>query len=91
MDRRWVKSITWQVQDEPNIFVMPVILLDLCNEKRSPAKVRGCDYHEIEQQISCLASICHSCDSMVIVKQMKVIVPEFVSKNSVYEILDKKQ
>ena len=55
------------------------------------AKVRQCDYSEVDQQISCLASICHSCDSMAIVKQMKVMVPEFVSKNSVYEILDKKQ
>ena len=50
MDRRWVKSITWQVQDEPNIFVMPVILLDLCNEKRSPAEVRGCDILNSERR-----------------------------------------
>lgn len=50
MDRSWVKSITWQVQDEPNIFVMPVILLDLCDEKRSLAKVRGCDILNSERR-----------------------------------------
>lgn len=52
------------------------------------AKVREYDYNEIKSVISDLISSIDSGDTFCIVRQMKLIVPEFKSKNSVYEEID---
>ena len=57
------------------------------HEKIMIAKVREYDFEVIKQEIALLLSQLDD-DPMEIVKQMKLIVPEFLSKNSVYETLD---
>ena len=52
------------------------------------AKVREYDYHCICKKIDDLYTICEHYDKMATVKKMKQIVPEFKSKNSIYEELD---
>lgn len=52
------------------------------------AKVREYDYAQVERDIEDLIKISFSYDPMAIVKKMKEIVPEFVSNNSVYSVLD---
>ena len=52
------------------------------------ATVREYDYNEACKQLDELFNICESYDDMAIVKQMKIIVPEYISKNSKYEVLD---
>lgn len=59
------------------------------HEKVRIAKVQEYDYDVVNQQIEQLLQISHTYDSMQIVKMMKSIVPEYVSNNSVYSILDK--
>ncbi len=54
------------------------------------AKVRIYDYKEINDKIDSLLSIVKEYDNYKIVAKMKEIVPEFISSNSVYETLDKK-
>jgi len=51
------------------------------------AKVRTCQYDAILPEIEQLIELCND-HNFEIVKQMKVIVPEFQSKNSEFEILD---
>ncbi|MBR4838122.1 MAG: polysaccharide biosynthesis protein [Bacteroidales bacterium] len=53
------------------------------------AKVREYTQEEVDKEISKLLEILPTCNDFDIVKQMKVIVPEFKSNNSVYQILDK--
>ncbi|MBP5642831.1 MAG: polysaccharide biosynthesis protein [Bacteroidales bacterium] len=53
------------------------------------AKVREYTEEEVNAEIGKLLEILPSCNDFDIVKQMKVIVPEFKSNNSVYQILDK--
>ena len=53
------------------------------------AKVREYTEAEVDNEISKLLEILPTCNDFDIVKQMKVIVPEFKSNNSVYQILDK--
>jgi len=54
------------------------------------ASVRELGYSEVCSQIDRLVEITKSgYDDMSIVKQMKVLVPEFKSKHSKYEVLDK--
>ena len=53
------------------------------------AQVREYDYAQVERDIEELIQIANSYDPMAIVKKMKEIVPEFVSNNSVYSVLDK--
>nr|WP_315088945.1 nucleoside-diphosphate sugar epimerase/dehydratase [uncultured Prevotella sp.] len=53
------------------------------------AKVREYDFKEVEAQINSLISLSHTYDDMAIVEKMKEIVPEYVSNNSKYSILDK--
>ena len=53
------------------------------------AKVREYTEEEVNKEIGKLLEILPSCNDFDIVKQMKVIVPEFKSNNSVYQILDK--
>lgn len=50
-------------------------------------KVRTYDYQEAKEQIDALIAT-HPEDAYAIVRKMKEIVPEFVSNNSVYEVLD---
>lgn len=58
------------------------------NPKIRIAKVREYDYHQIEQNIQQLLEISKTYDDLEIVRKMKQIVPEFKSRNSVYEKLD---
>ena len=53
------------------------------------AKVREYTQEEVDKEISKLLDILPTCQDFDIVKQMKVIVPEFKSNNSVFQILDK--
>ena len=59
------------------------------HEKIRIAKVREYDFKEVEAQINSLISLSHTYDDMVIVEKMKEIVPEYVSNNSKYSVLDK--
>ena len=60
------------------------------HEKIMIATVREYDYDEIKERIQHLIDISYSYDQMQIVAAMKAIVPEFISKNSCFEALDKK-
>ena len=52
------------------------------------AKVREYDYQEVAEQIEALIQLAKTGKVFPTVKLMKQIVPEFKSKNSVYEELD---
>ncbi|MBQ8968413.1 MAG: polysaccharide biosynthesis protein [Bacteroidaceae bacterium] len=60
------------------------------HEKIRIASVREYDFDEISRDIDQLIETARTYDDMTIVKAMKLIVPEFKSNNSKYEILDKK-
>lgn len=60
------------------------------HEKIMIATVREYDYDEVKKRIERLIEISYGYDQMSIVAAMKDIVPEFVSKNSCFEELDKK-
>lgn len=60
------------------------------HEKIRIAKVREYDYSEVSKQIDSLIALSHTYDDMAIVENMKEIVPEYVSNNSKYSVLDKK-
>jgi FlaA1/EpsC-like NDP-sugar epimerase len=53
------------------------------------AKVREYKFEEVSHQISDLLQLVVGKNNMKIVNQMKNIIPEFISQNSVYEQLDK--
>jgi len=53
------------------------------------AKVRQYDYNEVMQHLDRLLANVHSCSSHDIVAEMKRIVPEYVSNNSVWQEVDK--
>jgi FlaA1/EpsC-like NDP-sugar epimerase len=55
------------------------------------ANVLEYDYDEIKRRIEQLIEISYTYDQIKIVKAMKDIVPEFISKNSCFEELDKKE
>ena len=55
------------------------------------AMVRNYEYEEAERDIEDLCQIAAQYDDMATVKKMKDIVPEYVSKHSRYEVLDKKE
>lgn len=55
------------------------------------AMVRNYEYEEAERDIEELCQIAAQYDDMATVKKMKDIVPEYVSKHSRYEVLDKKE
>lgn len=59
------------------------------HEKIRIAKVREYDFKEVEAQINSFISLSHTYDDMAIVEKMKEIVPEYVSNNSKYSVLDK--
>jgi FlaA1/EpsC-like NDP-sugar epimerase len=54
------------------------------------AKVKEYDFSVIEKEISDLIILFDRQNNELLVKKMKQIVPEFISRNSVYEELDKK-
>jgi len=58
------------------------------HEKISIARVVSHDYVDASMAIDKLLELNKESDNMAVVKQMKAIVPEFVSKNSPYEELD---
>ena len=60
------------------------------NEKIMIADVREYDYDEVKVKIHELEEIAATYDQMKIVEKMKEIVPEYVSKNSIFEQLDHK-
>ncbi len=59
------------------------------NEKIMHAIVRKYEAAEVDDMIAKLHDELETCDPMKIVAQMKVIVPEFKSNNSVFSTLDK--
>ena len=59
------------------------------HEKIRIATVREYDYDEVSKEIDDLIDIAKKYDKMETVRKMKEIVPEYISKNSEYEILDK--
>ncbi|MFD2872513.1 polysaccharide biosynthesis protein [Mucilaginibacter ximonensis] len=58
------------------------------NEKINIAKVITYPYQEVTNNIKALLEISDQDDEVAIVNKMKEIVPEFISKNSKYELLD---
>jgi FlaA1/EpsC-like NDP-sugar epimerase len=60
------------------------------HEKIRIAQVREYDYEEVCREVDDLVAISMRYDDMATVKKMKDIVPEYKSKNSVYEQLDEK-
>ena len=61
------------------------------HDKIRIAKVREYDYDTVAKQIQELVEVAHTFDPMAVARKMKEIVPEFVSNNSVYSVLDKKK
>jgi FlaA1/EpsC-like NDP-sugar epimerase len=59
------------------------------HEKIRIAEVREYDYEVVSRQVEELIEISKNYDDMATVKKMKEIVPEYISKNSKYEKLDK--
>ena len=59
------------------------------NEKIMHAVVRQYESSEVDAMIATLHDKLETCDAMTIVAQMKAIVPEFKSNNSVFSVLDK--
>lgn len=59
------------------------------HDKIRIAKVSKYNYEDINQQIEELVKISYDYKSMDIVRKMKEIVPEYVSNNSEYSVLDK--
>ena len=59
------------------------------NEKIMHAVVRKYEAPEVDGMLAKLHDELETCDSMKIVAQMKVIVPEFKSNNSIFSKLDK--
>lgn len=55
------------------------------------AKVRRYTQEEVDVEVNKLIELISTCDNFKIVAQMKNIVPEFISNNSIYSSLDKKE
>ena len=60
------------------------------HDKIMIANVRQYDYETVKEMITELVNTTQSYDSMKIVGLMKELVPEFISKNSLFEELDHK-
>lgn len=58
------------------------------HEKILRAKVREYNFSEISEKIDLLFKMAEVGDDLQVVRQMKLIVPEFVSDNSIYQALD---
>ena len=59
------------------------------HEKIMIATVREYDYDEVKERIAKLIEASYTYNQMQIVSAMKDLVPEFISKNSCFEVLDK--
>ena len=59
------------------------------NKQIYRAQVREYNYHTVDKDIDTLTDLAIHVKKMETVREMKRIVPEFKSKNSVYEVLDK--
>ena len=57
---------------------------------RAGEKLYEDDYDEVSKQIDELIALSHTYNDMAIVEKMKEIVPEYISNNSKYSVLDKK-
>lgn len=64
--------------------------LPTTNDKIMIARVREVEYQQAQQQIETLITTSQRENAMNTVAQMKQIVPEFKSKNSIFEQLDKR-
>ncbi|MCQ2341768.1 MAG: polysaccharide biosynthesis protein [Paludibacteraceae bacterium] len=62
--------------------------LPTSNDKIMIARVRETDFDVMQHNVDTLLSLANQNNAMKVVKQMKQIVPEFKSKNSIYEQLD---
>ena len=60
------------------------------NPKIMRAQVRNYEAEDVNQLIEGLAQALATCDDFSIVTQMKRIVPEFISNNSIFCQLDQK-
>jgi FlaA1/EpsC-like NDP-sugar epimerase len=58
------------------------------NKQIMIAKVQVADLEQIKVEISKLINLAHTQDNIKIVQQLKSIVPEYISNNSIYESLD---
>ena len=58
------------------------------HDKIRIAKVQEYDFAQVQRDVDELILLAHGFDNMAIVRKMKAIVPEFISKNSVYSVLD---
>jgi FlaA1/EpsC-like NDP-sugar epimerase len=65
-------------------------ILPTHHQKIMKAKVREYDFEDIRSDIDDLLHILKQQDDLQLVSKMKVMVPEFVSNNSVFEQLDQK-
>jgi hypothetical protein len=65
------------------------ITKETSHEKIMIANVQEYDYDVISKEINTLIGLSREFNDFPIVAKMKEIVPEFRSKNSVYESLDK--
>ncbi len=63
--------------------------LPTANEKIMVAKVRELEYDMVEKEVEELISLADQNKPFSTVEQMKKIVPEFISNNSIFEKLDK--
>ena len=63
--------------------------LPTTNEKIMIARVREFPFAEVSEKIDTLIDLAHQDKPFLTVQQMKDIVPEFISKNSIYEQLGK--
>ena len=61
------------------------------HEKIRIAKVKPFVYDIINAQVTEMGEKCDTLSDLELVKLMKDLVPEYLSKNSVYEVLDKKK
>ena len=61
------------------------------HDKIRIAKVKQYDYAIVNKQIIEMGDKCDSLSDIDIVRMMKHIVPEYISKNSVFEVLDKEK
>jgi len=61
---------------------------ETCHPKIMIAKVQKYDYDEVSVMIDELIFFSSQCKDFLVVQQMKKIIPEFLSNNSPYEILD---
>jgi Predicted nucleoside-diphosphate sugar epimerases len=59
------------------------------HEKIRVASVRDCNYEQLLPEVDELTRIAYTADVLETVRKMKVIIPEFISKNSMFEALDK--